>query len=91
MKDRWEFRLRTFPPGGRLHQTFYVAWHLDHDQAACEGNFILAIDVTSTFSKGAPWCFHLHEPVVHGDLDVCRVRLHRGQHRALPCQQVERS
>ena len=47
--------------------------------------------LTSIFVQGAPWCFHLHEPVVHGDLDVCRVRLHRGQHRAFPGQQVERS
>ena len=31
---------------------------------------------------------HLHEPSEHGDLDVCRVCLHRSQHCAFSCQQV---
>ena len=37
---------------------------------------------------GPPWCFHIHEPAVDGDLDVRRLCLHRRQHCPLPCQQV---
>ena len=59
--------------GGRLHQALHVSRDLHHDQGA---------------NQAAAGGVHLHEPAEHGDLDVCRVRLHRGQHRAVSCQQV---
>ena len=39
-------------------------------------------------NSGATRSVHLHEPSLHGDLDVRGLCLYRGQHRALPGQQV---
>ena len=59
--------------GGGLHQALHVSRDLHHDQGA---------------DQAAAGRVHLHEPPEHGDLDVCRVCLHRSQHCAFSCQQV---